>query len=129
MYCVAYDKEDYAYVVHMTSKKYEELSKHSDDEMIELNGVTKKPSSDMKKYAIDFLNVDKKRNDEKYTIDDYEDYFGDVYLELKDEKSILLYIFMAIVIGGTLYEIVRFVRAEMWLRKKPEDGEEIRINE
>ena len=75
---------DYNYIVYLNEKKLEELLKKDlDEEKVQLYGVTKVTSDEVKKIALEKYNIS---SDKKITINEYSSYFGNLYLDLVNVK-------------------------------------------
>ncbi len=80
-YFVMDDK--YMYVVYMSLADYNRLNK--DDiktNPVKIEGVTKKTPDDIKKLAIEAYNDAMKNEEDKLTLEDFDNYFGSIYLDM-----------------------------------------------
>lgn len=82
----AMDEEDYMYIVRMSPSSYTKISNKIDTEKTyKMEGVTKNIPSDIKKIALEVYNEILEEEDQ-LTIDDFENYFGAIYLDLESSK-------------------------------------------
>ena len=74
----------YLYVIYMNEEKYQSIIQNKSE--VKIEGITKYPTKDVKELAIEKFNDDKDEND-KISLVDYDNYFGDVYLDMEDSES------------------------------------------
>ncbi len=80
-YFVMDDK--YMYVVYMTVADYYKLNKKNiETNPIKIEGVTEKTPDDIKKLAIDAYNDAMENEEDKLTLNDFDNYFGSIYLDM-----------------------------------------------
>ncbi len=80
-YFVMDDK--YMYVTYMTSADYNMLNKEDiKTNPAKVEGVTKKTPDDIKKLAIDAYNEAMENEEDKLTLNDFDNYFGSIYLDM-----------------------------------------------
>ncbi len=81
-YYMVADKAGYLYVVYMSTDDYNKLNTEKIvEEPIKIEGLTKIPPKDVKELAIEAYN-DGLEDAEKLQMVDYNNYFGEVYLDL-----------------------------------------------
>lgn len=79
----AMDENKYLYIIRMSPSKYAKLTNTlSKEEAAKIDGVTKKIPFDIKKLALEVYNEMLEEN-EQITSDEFEDYFGAIYLDLE----------------------------------------------
>ena len=81
-YYIVKDKK-YMYIVYMRENTYKSLVKDEYETPIKLEGITKYVPSDVKALALEEYN-DGLSDEEKITESDFNDYFGDVYLDMTE---------------------------------------------
>lgn len=80
-YFVMDDK--YMYVAYMTTADYNMLNKENiETNPVKVEGVTEKTPDDIKKLAIDAYNEAMENEEDKLTINDFDNYFGSIYLDM-----------------------------------------------
>lgn len=80
-YFVMDDK--YMYVTYMTSADYNMLNKEDiKTNPVKIEGITKKTPDDIKKLAIDAYNEAMENEEDKLTLNDFDNYFGSIYLDM-----------------------------------------------
>ena len=80
------DENNYLYIVYMKEDKYNELNVDSIEEnAIRVTGITKKIPNDIKKLAIESYN--EIMEDEYLTDENFKDYVGVVYLDMKSSVN------------------------------------------
>lgn len=98
-----YDKENFIYVVRMTSSEYSKLKGATEENPIRITGTTKTLKSDIKKLGIEYYNegVDK---DKQLSLADFDDWFGAVYLDtsapMSDTMTVVIVIAVVVVFMG-----------------------------
>lgn len=86
----------YLYVIYMNEEKYQSIIQNKSE--VKIEGITKYPTKDVKELAIEKFNDDKDEND-KISLVDYDNYFGDVYLDMEElESSVAIFQIFLIVI-------------------------------
>lgn len=81
-YYIVKDKK-YMYIVYMRENTYKSLVKDEYETPIKIEGITKYVPSDVKALALEEYN-DGLSDEEKITESDFNDYFGDVYLDMTE---------------------------------------------
>ncbi len=110
----------FMYIVYMSTADYNKLNHESiETTPIKIKGVTKQTTKDIKELAIDAYN-DGLEEAEKLTLADFNDYFGEVYLDLTVENSvtaglqavlfILLLLFGNVIFLIGLFQVFGFIR-------------------
>lgn len=110
--------ENYMYIVYMSLSDYNKLNNESiTTNPIRIQGVTKQTTKDIKELALDAYN-DGLDASEQLTMAEFNDYFGEVYLDLTVENSavagiqiglfILFLLFGGILFVVGLYEVFSF---------------------
>lgn len=80
-YFVMDDK--YMYVAYMTVADYNMLNKEDiGTNPVKVEGVTEKTPDDIKKLAIDAYNEAMENEEDKLTLNDFDNYFGSIYLDM-----------------------------------------------
>ena len=101
----------YLYVIYMNEEKYQSIIQNKSE--VKIEGITKYPTKDVKELAIEKFNDDKDEND-KISLVDYDNYFGDVYLDMEEsESSIAIFqIFLVVItiIPGIIIFIVNLAK-------------------
>ncbi len=101
----------YLYVIYMNEEKYQSIIQSKSE--VKIEGITKYPTKDVKELAIEKFNDDKDEND-KISLVDYDNYFGDVYLDMEEsESSIAIFqIFLVVItiIPGIIIFIVNLAK-------------------
>lgn len=101
----------YLYVIYMNEEKYQSIIQSKSE--VKIEGITKYPAKDVKELAIEKFNDDKDEND-KISLVDYDNYFGDVYLDMEEsESSIAIFqIFLVVItiIPGIIIFIVNLAK-------------------
>lgn len=81
-YIVSDDK--YMYIAYMSNINFNKLNNESIHNVpIRVEGITNMTSSDIKKLAIEAYNKAMKNEEDKLTLADFDDYFGNVYLNME----------------------------------------------
>ncbi len=100
------DQEDYLYIIRMSpSNDTKLINTLEKDEIAKIDGVTKKIPSDIKEIALEVYNeMLEAEENEPITVDDFENYFGAIYLDLEAnpfgiEELALLLIFLLALFG------------------------------
>ena len=104
-YFVTDDK--YIYVVYMDSDTFNSLNnKKIEKKAKKIIGITKETPDDIKKLAVSSYN-EIVGNQNKITIDDYDDYFGSIYLDMTSSNSGFYYLmFIAFLLVGFILLII-----------------------
>lgn len=113
--------EQYMYIVYMSLSDFDKLNHESiKTTPIKIQGVTKQTTKDVKELALDAYN-DGLEESEQLTMEDFNDYFGEVYLDLTTETGavaglqiglfILLLLFGGILFGVGIHELLSFNRS------------------
>lgn len=101
----------YLYVIYMNEAKYQSIIQNKSE--VKIEGITKYPTKDVKELAIEKFNDDKDEDD-KISLVDYDNYFGDVYLDMEEsESSIAIFqIFLVVItiIPGIIIFIVNLAK-------------------
>lgn len=85
-YFVMDDK--YMYIVYMGALDFNKLNKEDiKDNPIKVEGVTKKTPDDIKKLAINAYNDAMENEEDKLSIEDFDNYFGSIYLDITIEGN------------------------------------------
>lgn len=119
-YYIVFDNK-YMYIVYMTTADFDKLNKKDiEKNPIRIEGVTKQTTKDIKELAIDTYNEGAEA-EEKLTLADFNNYFGEVYLDLTVTDnavasipvacSLLTLIFGIIIFIIGLYGVLNFRRA------------------
>lgn len=96
------DKDNYMYVVRMSNKDYEKFKNASAENIIRIEGVTKKIPSDIKKIGIDVYN-EEISPDKPITSQEFDEYFGTVYIDLNGFSTNEIFIVICVIfmiVGG-----------------------------
>ena len=99
------DQDDYIYIVRMSQSDYSKISKSVDASVTyKVEGATKDTPSDIKKLAIEAYN---ESVDEEYQItsDDFEEYFGSIYLDTEAIAFDAMDVIMVIAAFGALFGV------------------------
>lgn len=78
--------EDNFYVAYMKNSEAKKLKSNS-DKKINLFGVSKIPTNDIKKLAVDYYNKYYDNKERKITLEEYDVIFGNVYIDTTDYIS------------------------------------------
>ncbi len=101
----------YLYVIYMNEEKYQSIIQNKSE--VKIEGITKYPTKDVKELAIEKFNDDKDEND-KISLVDYDNYFGDVYLDMEEsESSVAIFqIFLVVItiIPGIIIFIINLAK-------------------
>lgn len=106
----AMDEKDFMYIVRMSPSNYTKINnKITTEETYKMEGVTKKIPSDIKEIALEVYN-ELLEEDEQITDDDFENYFGAIYLDLEsnavgaNEIALMIMVFVDLLgLGFGLY--------------------------
>lgn len=129
-YYIVFD-EKYMYITYMTEGQFDDLNKEDIYENpIRIEGITKKTPDDVKEIAIEAYNDNMENEEDKLTIEDFENYFGSVYLDMTVSTSsiadIYILIFVLLLFIGItclLVSTVQLVRFNLSIKKL--DGNQI----
>lgn len=113
-YYIIFD-EKYMYIAYMTEEQFEDLNNEDIYENpIRIEGITKTTTSDVKEIAIEAYNDNMENEEDKLTIEDFENYFGSVYLDMTAITSsladIYLLIFVLLLFVGGIYLLVTIIQ-------------------
>lgn len=121
----------YLYVLYMGPSDYQKLNNEKIyDKAIRVEGITDTPIEDIQKLAVDAYNKSLKDASKKITLNDYNNYFGAVYLDLtKDASSVAGFqyflFFLCFIIGIVSLFIVLIRMAQFNRSIKKLDGTQI----
>jgi len=107
--------EKYMYIAYMTEEQFENLNNEDIYENpIRIEGITKTTTSDVREIAIEAYNDNMENEEDKLTIDDFENYFGSVYLDMTVSTSsladIYILIFVVLFFIGVIYLLVAIIQ-------------------
>lgn len=116
-YYIVLDSQ-YMYIVYMSPSDFNKLNKEEIKEKpIRIEGITKTPTKDVKQLAINAYNQGLEES-EKLSLADFNNYFGEVYLDMTATNatlsefpfllSILFLIFGIIMAGIGMVELINF---------------------
>lgn len=113
-YYIVFD-EKYMYITYMTEEQFEDLNNEDIYENpIRIEGITKTTTNDVKEIAIEAYNDNMENEEDKLTIDDFENYFGSIYLDMTVSTSsvsdIYLLIFVLLLFIGVIYLLVAIIQ-------------------
>mgnify|MGYP004496211995 FL=1 len=101
----------YLYVIYMNEEKYQSIIQNKSE--VKIEGITKYPTKDVKELAIEKFNDDKDEND-KISLVDYDNYFGDVYLDMEESESSIaifqIFLIVITIIPGIIIFIINLVK-------------------
>ncbi len=101
----------YLYVIYMNEAKYQSIIQNKSE--VKIEGITKYPTKDVKELAIEKFNDDKDEND-KISLVDYDNYFGDVYLDMEESESSIaifqIFLIVITIIPGIIIFIINLVK-------------------
>lgn len=101
----------YLYVIYMNEEKYQSIIQSKSE--VKIEGITKYPTKDVKELAIEKFNDDKDEND-KISLVDYDNYFGDVYLDMEESESSIaifqIFLIVITIIPGIIIFIINLVK-------------------
>lgn len=101
----------YLYVIYMNEEKYQSIIQNKSE--IKIEGITKYPTKDVKELAIEKFNDDKDEND-KISLVDYDNYFGDVYLDMEESESSVaifqIFLIVITIIPGIIIFIINLAK-------------------
>lgn len=101
----------YLYVIYMNEEKYQSIIQNKSE--VKIEGITKYPTKDVKELAIEKFNDDKDEND-KISLVDYDNYFGDVYLDMEESESSIaifqIFLIVITIIPGIIIFIVNLAK-------------------
>lgn len=101
----------YLYVIYMNEEKYQSIIQNKSE--VKIEGITKYPTKDVKELAIEKFNDDKDEND-KISLVDYDNYFGDVYLDMEESESSVaifqIFLIVITIIPGIIIFIVNLAK-------------------
>lgn len=101
----------YLYVIYMNEAKYQSIIQNKSE--VKIGGITKYPTKDVKELAIEKFNDDKDEND-KISLVDYDNYFGDVYLDMEESESSVaifqIFLIVITIIPGIIIFIVNLAK-------------------
>ncbi len=105
----------YLYILYMNEEQANTLSIDTiEQNPLRVEGITQKIPSDVKKLAIDAYNDIMKDEQSKLTLDDFDSYFGNIYLDLVssefDYAPLQNFIYWVLLVSGTLYLIISIIR-------------------
>lgn len=101
----------YLYIVYMSPTDYEKLNKKDIKENpIRIEGVTATTTKDIQKLAIDAYNQGLKP-EEKLTLADFKNYFGEVYLNMTVQDSSVAAIPVALFILSLMFGVIILIVA------------------
>lgn len=99
----------YMYIVYMSPSDYTKLNTTSiKNTPVRVEGITKATTQDIKKLAIDGYNYGRETS-EKLTLADFNNYFGEVYLDLTIEDTPIATIQYSIFALGMLFGNIIFL--------------------
>jgi hypothetical protein len=121
---------EYIGVVYMSVSDYNKLNNDDiSDNSIRISGITKKTSDDIKEIAIETINEAIEDEEKKLQISDYDNNFGDVYLDMTlSDNEIAIVPFrlfvLFLIFGGFsfLFSLISLFRFIFGIRELTEDG-------
>ena len=104
----------YLYILYMNEEQANTLSIDTiEQNPLRVEGITQNIPNDVKKLAIDAYNDIMKDGQSKLTLDDFDSYFGNIYLDLVssefDYAPLQNFIYWVLLVSGTLYLIISII--------------------
>lgn len=112
---------EFLYIAYMSPTDFEKLNKEDIKENpIRIEGITQTTTEEIKQLAVETYN-EEREEEKKITLDEFDSYFGDVYLNMSIDKTsnsmIPEYIFIMVFLFGaagtiiSIYQLVKFRRS------------------